>query len=446
MPVVNEIHAVAEVQTVTVDATGGTFTVTHSGNTSSALAFNVSAADFTAAMDSITPTGGLCVVTGGPGAAGGGTPYTLTWSTDVGNVAAPTTDPALLTGGAGTAAVATVTAGVASAADPWLSVGAHAEPTHPTPDQGDWQWCMVEVAAWMAGESWTTDPANVSPVITAICNSFNDLLPDAERQGLKEYLKVAPAGVIDTVDGAKETAREWMCSDWLVRTLLPMYLDYSTDADVLAASTAIKALAPLAAGWTGEAATLAALETAGRAVWAWRATRLANSFETTGGGGPAFAAVSLPALFDALGGDYVDHGFGLLRGVDGLAAFTGADEGDAAIRTAVRAAQQAAWDIVLTWVPNEFFTGRSTDYAFRRGGDYVPGSAFMLIRDVVWTLAEKPATTTATSLAYNEPSESGFANYYSDGYDAAVDVLVGLGVPTDAQTSMLALIADLAAY
>jgi hypothetical protein len=329
---------------------------------------------------------------------------------------------------------------------PWLSVGAHDEPTSLFPDQGDWQWCMMEVAAWMAGESWTTDPANVSPVITAVCNSFNDLLPDAERQGLKAYLKVAPAGVIDTVDGAKETAREWMCSDWLVRTLLPMYLDYSTDADVLAASTAIKALAPLAAGWTGEAATLAALEDAGRAVWAWRATRLANSFETTGGGGPAFAAVSLPALFDALGGDYVDHGFGLLRGVDGLAAFTGADEGDAAIRTAVRAAQQAAWDIVLTWVPNEFFTGRSTDYAFRRGGDYVPGSAFMLIRDVVWTLAEKPATTTATSLAYNEPSESGFANYYSDGYDAAVDVLVGLGVPTDAQTSMLALIADLAAY
>lgn len=442
--ITHPIVGTAEVQTITVDATGGTFTVTWGGATTTALAFNVSAASFTAAMDVITGKVGRVVVTGGPGAAGGGTPYTLTWAVWLGNVAAPTTNAGSLTGGAGTATVATTTAGVAAEADPYLSVGEHTAPTSSIPDQGDWQWCMMEAAAWMAGESWTTDPANVSPVITAICNSFNDLLPDAERQGLKTYLDVAPAGVIDTVDGAKETAREWMCSDWLVRTLLPMYLDYSTDADVLAASTAIKALAPLAAGWTGEAATLAALEDAGRAVWAWRATRLADSFEVTGGGGPQFSTVSLPALFDALGGDYVDHAFGLLRGIDGLTS-AGGDNGEAAMRTAIRAAQQAAWDTVLLWVPNEFFTGRSVDYAFRRGGDYVPGSAFMLIRDTVWALAEYPATTTATALAYTE-SESGFSDYHAAAYDAANDQLVSLGVATDAQTSMLALIADLSAY
>ncbi|MEL0076272.1 MAG: hypothetical protein VW708_09095, partial [Ilumatobacter sp.] len=124
-------------------------------------------------------------------------------------------------------------------------------------------------------------------------------------------------------------------------------------------------------------------------------------------------------------GDAVDHAFGLLRGVDGLTS-AGADNGDAATRTAIRAAQQAAWDTVLLWVPNEFFTGRSVDYAFRRGGDSVPGSAFMLIRDTVWALAEYPATTTATALTYTEP-ESGFSDYYAAAYDAANDHLVSLG-------------------
>ena len=443
--IANPIVSTAEVQTVTVDATGGTFTVTWNGATTGTIAFNASGATFSAAMDTVTDRTGECVVTGGPGAAGGGTPYTLTWSADKGNVPAPTTTATGLTGGAGTAVVATTTPGVSRLADPYLSIGEHTAPTHPIPDQGDWQWCMMEAAAWMAGESWTTDPANVSPVITAICNSFNDLLPDAERQGLKAYLKVAPAGVIDTVDGAKETAREWMCSDWLVRTLLPMYLDYSTDADVLAASTAIKALAPLAAGWTGEAATLAALEDAGRAVWAWRASLEPEAFEVTGGGSPTLATVSLVTWFDVFGGDYVDHYFGLVRGVDGVTS-SGSDNGGHAMTTAVRAMRQAVWDTCLTWVPNEFFTGRSVDYAFRRGGDYVPGSAFMLIRDTVQALVAGQALSDVATLAYTEPNESGFYDYYSTAIDAATTELVSLGVATDAQTSMLALIADLAAY
>ena len=445
MAITNPIVSTAEVQTVTVDATGGTFTVTWNGATTGTIAFNASGATFSAAMDTVTDRAGECVVTGGPGAAGGGTPYTLTWSADKGNVPAPTTTATGLTGGAGTAVVATTTPGVSRLADPYLSIGEHTAPTHPIPDQGDWQWCMMEVAAWMAGKSWTTDPANVSPVITAVCNSFNDLLPDAERQGLKAYLKVAPAGVIDTVDGAKETAREWMCSDWLVRTLLPMYLDYSTDTDVLAASTAIKALAPLAAGWTGEAATLAALEVAGRAVWAWRATRLPDSFETSGGGGPTWASASLPTLMDLLGGDYIDNFYGLYRGVSGWTP-TGSDDSGTAMAAALRAAQQAAWDTVLLWVPNEFFTGRSTDYAFRQGGDFVPGSAFMLIRDTVWALITADATSTAAVLAYNEPNESGFYDFYAAAYTAAQSELVSLGVATDAQASMVDLIADLSAY
>lgn len=148
---------------------------------------------------------------------------------------------------------------------------------------------------------------------------------------------------------------------------------------------------------------------------------------------------------DLLGGDYIDNFYGLYRGVSGWTS-AGSDDGGTAMATALRAAQQAVWDAVLVWVPNVFFTGRSADYAFRRGGDYVPGSAFMLIRDAVWALVTADATSTAAVLAYNEPNESGFYDYYSAASDAATAELVSLGVATDAQTSMLALIAALAAY
>lgn len=326
-----------------------------------------------------------------------------------------------------------------------LKVGAHDEPTVSlVPNQGDWQWCMTEAAAWTADDAWSDAPASVSPVIAAMCNAINDVLDDATRQDLAALIDVAPDGIIDTVDGGKETAREWSCVDWLVRTLLPMWLDYSTDADVLAASTAIKALPALAAGTFDEAATLAALEDAGRAVWAWTATQRADSFEVTGGGGPTFAAVNLQTLYDGLGSDYVDEFFGKARGVSGLTS-TGADDGQAAMSTAVRAADQATWDLSLTWVPIELFTGRSVDFSYRQGGDYVPGSAFILIRDTVFALAWAAAVTDVTLAAHTDP-ESGFGDYYETAYDAGQTQLVNLGADVDAAASAVTLIADLAAY
>ena len=326
-----------------------------------------------------------------------------------------------------------------------LKVGAHDEPTVSiVPNQGDWQWCMTEAAAWTADDPWSDAPASVSPVIAAMCNAINDVLDDTTRQDLTALIDVAPDGIIDTVDGAKETAREWMCVDWLVRTLLPMYLDYSTDADVLAASTAIKALPALAAGTFDEAATLAALEDAGRAVWAWRDTMMPDAFDGTGGGSPAFAAASLATLFDLLGEDFVDHYYGQLRGVDGLTP-TGFDDGAEAIATAIRAAHQAVWDLVLVWVPSTLFTGRSVDYAFRRAGDYVPGSAFMLIRDIVWALATDQALTAALSGAFTD-GVTGFGDLYELASDAGKTELVNLGAATDAAASAVTLIGDLAAY
>lgn len=103
-------YGTQEVQTITVNATGGTFTVTWNAQTTSAIAYNATAGTVQTALEALSNIApGDVVVTGGPG---GTTAYTLTWAASLGNVAAPTTNVGSLTGGAGTAAVATVTAGV----------------------------------------------------------------------------------------------------------------------------------------------------------------------------------------------------------------------------------------------------------------------------------------------------------------------------------------------
>lgn len=103
-----------EVQTITVDGTGGTFTVTFGGQTTAATAFNATAAVLQANLEALSTIGsGNILVTGGPGAAGGGTAYRLQFIGTLRgtNVAACTTGVGSLTGGAGTATVVTATGG-----------------------------------------------------------------------------------------------------------------------------------------------------------------------------------------------------------------------------------------------------------------------------------------------------------------------------------------------
>lgn len=81
---------------LTISATGGTFTLTVSGQVTSALAFDITAAAMETALELLS-TVTVATVTG---AAGG--PYTATVDSSV-TAATFTSDPALLTGGAGTA-------------------------------------------------------------------------------------------------------------------------------------------------------------------------------------------------------------------------------------------------------------------------------------------------------------------------------------------------------
>jgi hypothetical protein len=105
-----------EVQTVTITGspTGGTFTLTWSGQTTAAIAYNATAATVQAALEALSNIApGDVVVTGN---AGG--PYTLTWGgTQLGeNVAAPTATASLTGGTSPGVTIATTTAGGTPAA------------------------------------------------------------------------------------------------------------------------------------------------------------------------------------------------------------------------------------------------------------------------------------------------------------------------------------------
>lgn len=108
-----------EVNTLTVDATGGTYDLTVNGQTAAAVAYNANAAALQAAIVALSNVApGDIVVTGGPGAAGGLTPYTLTWGGALADTnMTVTTDGASLTGGAGTAVVGTTTGGDGTSTD-----------------------------------------------------------------------------------------------------------------------------------------------------------------------------------------------------------------------------------------------------------------------------------------------------------------------------------------
>lgn len=103
-----------ETQTITINATGGTYTITFEGQTTTAIAYNANAATVQAALEALSNVApGDVTVTGGPGGTATLTvafagAYTAT------NVTAMTTNAASLTGGTATATVATLTEGAAA--------------------------------------------------------------------------------------------------------------------------------------------------------------------------------------------------------------------------------------------------------------------------------------------------------------------------------------------
>jgi len=104
-----------EVQQIAVNATGGTYTVSYAGQTTSAIAYNASAATLLAALEALSniPNGSLRVTQ--TVAVSPAFTYTIEFGGSLGetNVAAVTTGVGSLTGGTAAAVVTTPTAGAA---------------------------------------------------------------------------------------------------------------------------------------------------------------------------------------------------------------------------------------------------------------------------------------------------------------------------------------------
>ena len=78
---VNPCGVTNEIQSITVDATSGTWTVDYNGDVSGPLAFGISAYDLQVALEGLVGIElGDVVVVGGPGDAGGTAPYFITFT------------------------------------------------------------------------------------------------------------------------------------------------------------------------------------------------------------------------------------------------------------------------------------------------------------------------------------------------------------------------------
>lgn len=106
--------AVNEIQSLTIDAESGTFTLTFDGQTAAGLAFDIGASALQTALESLSNIDpGDVQVTGGPGAT---SPLLVEFTGTLAgaNQPAMTTNAAGLSGGAATAVVATLQAGAAA--------------------------------------------------------------------------------------------------------------------------------------------------------------------------------------------------------------------------------------------------------------------------------------------------------------------------------------------
>ncbi len=96
--------------------------------------------------------------------------------------------------------------------------------------------CIMEAVAFVAGEPWSDSPVCACPVISAFLRSWNDSLPDAERDAL---LRPFIVRLVNTKrDENTEKRRAIMAADWLIRVHTPAWLrlaGLTTQADALTA-------------------------------------------------------------------------------------------------------------------------------------------------------------------------------------------------------------------
>jgi hypothetical protein len=95
--------------------------------------------------------------------------------------------------------------------------------------------CIMEAVGFVAGEPWSDHPKCACPVIGTFLRSWNDSLPDAERDTLLRPFITKLVGTRATPE--IELRRSLMCADWLIRTHTPAWLrlaKLTAHADLLA--------------------------------------------------------------------------------------------------------------------------------------------------------------------------------------------------------------------
>lgn len=159
--------------------------------------------------------------------------------------------------------------------------------------------CIMEAAAFIAGEAWSDSPACACPVIGAFLRAWNDGLPDDERDALLRPLILRVIGTKATA--AIERRRSLMAADWLVREYTPAWLrlaGLTAHADALSALPEITDMAQVpgihgaieaaqmdaAAAWAAAwaAARDAARDAASGAERAWQLDHLFAAYLTDG--------------------------------------------------------------------------------------------------------------------------------------------------------------------
>ncbi len=209
---------------------------------------------------------------------------------------------------------------------PPLSAGAHTNLTEGA--------CVMEAVAFAAGEEWSDRPTCASPVIGRFLRSWNDALPDAERDGLLRGL--IPLLVNTRGSVALEQRRAVMAADWLIRVHTPAWLRL---AGMTSQGSALSSL-PEITDFTQCAFLIPKLNAVRADADAIRATAGAGAWATAGAGawaaaGAAVGAAARDAARDALGAAARDAA----RAAAGAAARAAAG---AAARAAARAAAGAA--------------------------------------------------------------------------------------------------------
>jgi hypothetical protein len=254
---------------------------------------------------------------------------------------------------------------------PPLSVGKHS-----SINEGA---CVMEAVAFVAGEPWSDHPQCACPVIGTFLRSWNDSLPDAERDTLLRPFITKLVGTRATPE--IELRRSLMCADWLIRTHTPAWLRL---AKLEAQAASLESLPEIIA--MAQVPSLRGPIEAVRkdADAAWDAAEAAAWDAARDAAGDAARSAAEAAAWDAV--------WYAARSAAGDAARSAA--GDAAWYAAWYAARSAAGDAAgdAAWYAARSAAGDAAGDALKPTRDHLQQSALMLVERMI-SCGEAPCSS-----------------------------------------------------